>query len=140
MARHPPATVTRAMALRLAKQCRALIDGRLCEGEAAMLDRDFYAAIHSGLEELAALGAFLDVEEENTMRTHLRHRAHRRSLSREAVMTAGLWAGVMFLISLVNWACGCRVPSVGFFLATAETSGMAVLLWEIVHAREAKKR
>ncbi|AMV40260.1 hypothetical protein [Planctomyces sp. SH-PL62] len=139
MARHPPATVTHAMALRLAKQCRARINTHLNESEAANLDRDFYTAIHSGLEELAALGAFLDVEEENAMRTHIRHRAHRRSLSREAVLTAGLWAGVMLLITLMGWACGSPMPSIKSFLAPAEISVIAVLLWELVHMLEARR-
>ncbi|WP_337173577.1 hypothetical protein [Paludisphaera sp.] len=140
MARHPPATVTHAMALRLAKQCRARIDAHLGEGEAAELDRDFYTAIGSGLEELAALGAFLDREEETALRTHIRHRAHRRSLSREAFMTAGLWTAIMLLAIVAHWACGFRMPAFGFFLVTAEASALAVLLWETVNAREARRR
>lgn len=50
---HPPDAVRRAMAIRLAKACREIIQTCLREEEWSVADQEFHRVILAGLEELA---------------------------------------------------------------------------------------
>jgi hypothetical protein len=51
---HDTPTVIRACSIKLAKQCRNLIQGGFREEEWADIDAAFYQLIHAGLEEFHA--------------------------------------------------------------------------------------
>ncbi len=51
---HPADVVSHAMSIRLAKQCREVIQVLLRPEEIADADREFYFVIRAGLEELEA--------------------------------------------------------------------------------------
>ena len=53
-AEHPEDVVIHALAIRLAKQCREVIQGCLREEESRDCDTEFYRIIHEGLGESQA--------------------------------------------------------------------------------------